>query len=124
MDGYENSVDDVQSQSSVNEYRKEDVHDVTNDAISKQDGSEAGNDVEPSKDFNVIGQGLEEVEHPFQYSNDTSDLRLIVEGKPLYVSRVVLSLVSPVLKRYGSFILYPIVNKLKCRTMFMKSKVF
>ena len=37
--------------------------------------------------------------HPFKHSNDTSDLRLMVEGKPLYVSRVVLSLVSPVLKR-------------------------
>ena len=114
MDSYENSVDDVQSQSSVNEYRKEDNHVVTNDEISKQDGSEAGNDVEANKDFNVIGQGLEEVEHPFQYSNDTSDLRLIVEGKPLYVSRVVLSLVSPVLKRYERiFILFPIINTVK-----------
>lgn len=39
------------------------------------------------------------VDHPFKSSNDTSDLRLLVEGRPLYVSRVVLSLVSPVLKR-------------------------
>lgn len=41
----------------------------------------------------------EDSDHPFKYSNDTSDLRLMVEGKPLYVSRVVLSLVSPVMKR-------------------------
>ncbi|XP_045178703.1 BTB and MATH domain-containing protein 38-like [Mercenaria mercenaria] len=37
-------------------------------------------------------------DHHFKYSNDTSDLRLIVERKPLYVSRVVLSLVSPIMK--------------------------
>nr|XP_022328166.1 uncharacterized protein LOC111127328 [Crassostrea virginica] len=34
----------------------------------------------------------------FFQANDTSDLRLSVEGKPLYVSRVLLSIVSPVLK--------------------------
>lgn len=34
----------------------------------------------------------------FFQANDTSDLRLSVEGKPLYVSRILLSIVSPVLK--------------------------
>jgi hypothetical protein len=34
----------------------------------------------------------------FFQANDTSDLRLSVEGKSLYVSRILLSIVSPVLK--------------------------
>ena len=51
------------------------------------------------KEFTSMSPTTEEADHPFQYSSDTSDLRLIVEGKPLYVSRVVLSLISPVLKR-------------------------
>lgn len=34
----------------------------------------------------------------FFQANDTSDLRLSVKGKPLYVSRILLSIVSPVLK--------------------------
>ncbi|WAR10897.1 hypothetical protein MAR_035973 [Mya arenaria] len=44
-------------------------------------------------------QSLCELDHPFRHPNETSDLRLIVEGRPLYVSKVVLSLVSPVFKR-------------------------
>lgn len=36
--------------------------------------------------------------HPFARASDTSDMRLIVEGKPLYVSRLVLSIISPVFK--------------------------
>lgn len=41
----------------------------------------------------------DDVDHPFKHSNETADLRLIVEGRPLYVSRILLSLISPVLKR-------------------------
>ncbi|KAK3082875.1 hypothetical protein FSP39_007730 [Pinctada imbricata] len=37
-------------------------------------------------------------ERNFLEANDTSDLRLIVEGKSLYVSRILLSVVSPILK--------------------------
>ena len=104
MNGYKPSVDDMQNQSCVNGYANTD-DDVIGDVITKQEeASEAGKSNESDKDFTAIGSGLEEAEHPFQYSNDTSDLRLILEGKPLYVSRVVLSLVSPVLKRYGTFI--------------------
>lgn len=34
----------------------------------------------------------------FLQASDTSDMRLVVDGRPLYVSRVVLSLISPVFK--------------------------
>ncbi|KAL4223150.1 hypothetical protein ACF0H5_016622 [Mactra antiquata] len=52
-----------------------------------------------SKSFKDEGKtDLDKLEHPFSCPNETSDLRLLVEGKPLYVSRVVLSLVSPILK--------------------------
>jgi len=43
---------------------------------------------------------LLESDHPFRHPSETSDLRLMVEGCPLYVSKVVLSLVSPVFNRY------------------------
>lgn len=47
---------------------------------------------------NFSSKETDVIDHPFKQSNETSDLRLVVEGRPLYVSRVVLSLVSPVLK--------------------------
>ena len=37
-------------------------------------------------------------ERNFLQANDTSDLRITVEGKSLYVSRIMLSIISPVLK--------------------------
>lgn len=40
----------------------------------------------------------ESVSNAFSRATDTSDMRLIVEGKPLYVSRLVLSIISPVFK--------------------------
>ncbi|XP_021344118.1 uncharacterized protein LOC110443998, partial [Mizuhopecten yessoensis] len=42
---------------------------------------------------------MESIAASFLQANDTSDLRLVCEGKPLYVSRIVLSIVSPVLKQ-------------------------
>ena len=51
------------------------------------------------EEYTSISPTPEDAGHPFQFSSDTSDLRLIVEGRPLYVSRIVLSLISPVLKR-------------------------
>lgn len=40
----------------------------------------------------------ESVCNAFSRATDTSDMRLIVDGKPLYVSRLVLSIISPVFK--------------------------
>ncbi|XP_033728295.1 uncharacterized protein LOC117317569 [Pecten maximus] len=44
-------------------------------------------------------KGIESIATSFLQANDTSDLRLVCGGKPLYVSRIVLSIVSPVLKQ-------------------------
>ncbi|XP_060070467.1 uncharacterized protein LOC132550422 [Ylistrum balloti] len=41
----------------------------------------------------------ESIAASFLQANDTSDLRLVCGGKPLYVSRIVLSIISPVLKQ-------------------------
>ena len=59
----------------------------------------ADNKSEYEKVVNGTISPVEEHDRTFQHSNDTSDLRLIVEGKSLYVSKVVLALVSLVLKR-------------------------
>ena len=67
---------------------------------STQDDDLANSDTDNSVDENRIDkEDDDELDIHFKYSNDTSDLRLIVERKPLYVSRVVLSLVSPIMKR-------------------------
>lgn len=63
-------------------------------AADDSDESDVTTETHGSRSDDVINVG-----HTFKYSNDTSDLRLLVEGKPLYVSRVILSLVSPVFKR-------------------------
>ncbi|XP_069108176.1 BTB and MATH domain-containing protein 38-like [Argopecten irradians] len=42
---------------------------------------------------------IESIATSFLQANDTSDLRLVCGGKPLYVSRIVLSIISPVLKQ-------------------------
>lgn len=73
--------------------------DADTDVTSTSGGSENGEILRCSSRKDSTSP-VEKFEHPFSYSNDTSDLRLLVEGRPLYVSRVVLSLVSPVLKRY------------------------
>lgn len=104
MNELEDSADLVHNKTSVNGYT-ETADDVTGDVISvlsaQDNASVAGKPIDNDNDngFASLNPTIEEAEHPFQYSNDTSDLRLIVDGRPLYVSRVVLSLISPVLKR-------------------------
>lgn len=97
MDDLEKPPDHVYKNSSINGY-VDSVEDAFNDVVVTTQ-EKTTKDVENNKAFNPVSPTGDEAEHPFLYSNDMSDLRLIVEGRPLYVSRVVLSLVSPVFKR-------------------------
>lgn len=109
MDNLQHETDHVQDPLNVHGYanNSNDVSVIDDDVTTQEDADENGaafrNEQEfphiRDKDFTSVSPTTEEADHPFQYSSDTSDLRLIVEGKPLYVSRVVLSLISPVLKR-------------------------
>jgi hypothetical protein len=79
---------------------KDEAADTPNGDIDADGDNLTNSEADDSIDENRTVKGeAEELDAHFKYSNDTSDLRLIVERKPLYVSRVVLSLVSPVMKR-------------------------
>lgn len=70
------------------------------DVKTRCHGSDPGNSPRVTRASSI--QSLTEMSRnsprTFFQANDTSDLRLSVEGKPLYVSRILLSIVSPVLK--------------------------
>ncbi|KAH3753587.1 BTB and MATH domain-containing protein 36-like [Dreissena polymorpha] len=62
---------------------------LSNTALDSKIEHRSNPSIKPADDF----------DNPFKLADDTSDLRLIVEGRPLYVSKVVLTLISPVFKR-------------------------
>ncbi|XP_061164079.1 uncharacterized protein LOC133173154 [Saccostrea echinata] len=59
-------------------------------------GTDFGED--PRERIQCLTEKSKHAPRTFLQANDTSDLRLSVEGKSLYVSRILLSIVSPVLK--------------------------
>lgn len=70
------------------------------DIKTRCNGSESGDSPRATRTSSIQSLTEKSRNSPrtFFQANDTSDLRLSVEGKPLYVSRILLSIVSPVLK--------------------------
>lgn len=81
------------------------------ESVVKKDGTQEKS-TRTNKDRDIKDREMEEMNYDnetekyfesmaasFMQANDTSDLRLVCEGKPLYVSRIVLSIISPVLKQ-------------------------
>lgn len=68
-------------------------------SVSSALSQESGCNVDVDRKLSVSSAlSHESVCNAFSRAADTSDMRLIVDGKPLYVSRLVLSIISPVFK--------------------------
>lgn len=68
-------------------------------SVSSALSQESGCNVDVDRKWSVPSAlSHESVCNAFSRATDTSDMRLIVDGKPLYVSRLVLSIISPVFK--------------------------